>query len=161
MSENNIMLTAEAGAALAPVVEQMMRPFMEHMVKLVAANTEALEQIAGQSAVLADRLEALEKEVRLGRKVTGTQKRYINDAMNDRAKEVLDPYGITDRKAVQGVARMIRKSVLSRLGIASAAEIPSFEYSVVMDQIASWNDRLKVYGFANEYRRKEENNGLE
>lgn len=42
MSENNIMLTAEAGAALAPVVEQMMRPFMEHMVKLVAANTEAL-----------------------------------------------------------------------------------------------------------------------
>lgn len=111
--------------------------------------------------MLADRLEALEKEVRLGRKVTGTQKRYINDAMNDRAKEVLDPYGITDRKAVQGVARMIRKSVLSRLGIASAAEIPSFEYSVVMDQIASWNDRLKVYGFANEYRRKEENNGLE
>ena len=60
--KGQLVVTAEA---LSGIVTELMRPVMETLVKMLENNTAALEQLSSAQAVQNDRLEALEKQIRL------------------------------------------------------------------------------------------------
>ena len=71
---------------VAQVVEQIMRPLLESIGTLLKNNTEAMEQIATSQDVIRNRMEALEKQVRLQTPVTDRQARYLADAARAKAR---------------------------------------------------------------------------
>lgn len=138
-------------AAVNVAIREVIMPFMASLSEMMKNNTEALQYLAAQQKVQTDRMEALEKQIRLNTLVTPTQSRYLNDAIRKRAKEILNKKGcIDDKKAVTKLSAAIRKAVLSRYGIASLNEIPKHEYSVAMQQIDTWNDAMTVMSVARE-----------
>lgn len=149
----NEVLPAELGV----VIRQMMEPVLQGMCRMLAQNTAAMEQISAQQQMQSSRLEALEKAVRLGTKVTSQQVKYLNEAMKHRARELLDKKGIEDAKAVTKLTGMIRKDVYTRYGIAAMHEIPQHEYSVAMSQIKTWHDALRLRDVLKEARKRGEN----
>ncbi len=144
-----IALTREA---LGGIIAEMMRPVMQTIGKMLENNTAALEQLSASQSVQNDRLEALEKQIRLQTPVSAKQASYLNDAIRRRGRELLDKRGIEDAKAVTKLGGRIRKAVLSRYGIGSLREIPRHEYPVAMQQIEIWNDALAVRDAVKEAR---------
>ena len=138
-------------AAVNVAIREVIMPFMASLSEMMKNNTEALQNLAAQQKVQTDRMEALERQVRLGTPVTPTQGRYLADAIKKRSKEILCKKGCDeDKKAVTKLSAAIRKAVLSRYGIASMNEIPKHEYSVAMQQIDTWNDVMTVMTVARE-----------
>ena len=132
-------------------MDTMLRPILSSVAELLKNNTEAIQYLAAQQKVQTDRMEALERQIRLNTLVTPTQCRYLNDAIRKRSKEILGKKGCDeDKKAVTKLSAAIRKAVLHRYGIASLSEIPKHEYSVAMQQIDIWNDVITVMSVARE-----------
>ena len=143
--------------ALGEIITELMRPVMQTIAKLLENNTAALEQLSASQAIQNDRLEGLEKQIRLQTPLTAKQASYLNDAIRSRARELLDKRGIDDRKAVLRLGNCIRKSVLARYGIASLREMPKHEYGVAMSQISMWNEALKVMDIVKEVKNRADN----
>lgn len=149
---------ANEGQMIAQVIERLMTPFVEAMARAMKNNTEALDRVAAQQKVQNDRLEAMERQIRLQTPVTATQVRYVGDAIRKQARTLLDARSVADdQKAVRTLSGMIRKSVLMRYGVSALSEIPRHEYQVVLTQVQTWNDALCVRDVVKEARsRKEE-----
>ena len=130
--------------SLGQIVAELMRPVMQTVGQLLENNTAALEQLSSAQSIQNDRLEALEKQIRLQTPVSSKQVTYLNDAIRSRSRELLDKREIDDKKAVTKLGNQIRKAVLSRYGISSLREIPKHEYNVALSQIGMWNDALVV-----------------
>lgn len=143
---------------VANIMNQLMRPLLEDIGKLLKNNTEAMEQIATSQDVIRNRMEALEKQVRLQTPVTDRQARYLADAARDRARELLDKKQVDDKKAVTKLAGAVKKNLLIRYGKASLREIPQCEYTVAMNQIETWNNALTVLDIVREARKRAEEN---
>ena len=147
-------LTIQPGA-LADVVRELMQPVMETMGKLLQHNAEALDQLAAAQSIQNDRLEALEKQIRLQTPVTSKQVSYLNEAIRNRARELLDKRDVEDKKAANKLAGIIRRAVLSRYGVGTLREIPRHEYNVALSQVGIWNDALRVRDVVKEARKHE------
>ena len=67
MDENTNLpaITQEQAQMIPAIIQQMMGPLVETMVTMLKNNTEALNQLAATQQIQADRLEALEKQIRL------------------------------------------------------------------------------------------------
>lgn len=156
MDENNNLpaLTQEQAQIIPVIIQQMMGPLVEAMGKMLENNTQALNQLAATQQIQADRLEALEKQIRLNTLVTPQQVKYINDAIRARARELLDKRGVDDKKAVTKLGNAVRKALLSRYGVGALHDIPKHEYSVAMSHIATWNDMLTVRDIVKEARER-------
>ena len=76
--------------SLGQIVAEIISPVMKTIGKLLENNTAALEQLSSAQSVQNDRLEALEKQIRLQTLVTSKQVYYLNDAIRMRARELLD-----------------------------------------------------------------------
>lgn len=142
---------------VADVVNQIMRPLLESIGTLLKNNTEAMEQIASSQDVIRNRMEALEKQVRLQTPVTRTQVKYLNDAVRKKARDTIaskDVIVAEDKKAVTKLSGMIRKSVLARYGIGNLQELPRCEYNVAMSQIETWNNAMATYDVVKEARER-------
>ena len=142
--------------ALGGIITELMRPIMQTFGKLLENNTAALEQLSAAQSVQNDRLEALEKQIRLQTPVSGKQVSYLNDAIRQKARELLDKRGIEDGKAVVKLGNAIRKAVLTRYGVSTLREIPKHEYNVALSQIGMWNDALAVRDVVKEARSRAE-----
>ncbi len=141
---------------LGVYITEIMRPVITTMSKLLENNTAALEQLSSAQAVQNDRLEALEKQIRLYTPVSRKQVGYINDAIRERARALLEKYECADdKKAVNKLGNAIRRAVLARYGIAALAEIPKHEYSVALDQVGMWSNALTVRDIVKEARARE------
>ena len=136
-----------SSGVVADVVREIMGPLLESIGTMLKNNTEAMSQIAAAQQVTSDRLEALEKQVRLNTPVTNTQVKYLNEAARKKARDLLEEeeegFG-NDRKWLNKLAGMVRKQVLSRYGIGNLRELPKFEYPVAMKQIELYDDPLAV-----------------
>lgn len=141
---------------LSHVIKELMRPVVEAMGKMLENNTAALEQLSSAQSIQNDRLEALERQIRLQTPVTSKQVTYLNDTIRQRARALLDKKGIEDKKAITKLGGLIRKSVLSRYGISSVREIPKHEYSVALSQIEIWSDVLAVRDVVKDARERAE-----
>ena len=141
---------------VANIMNQLMRPVLESIGKLLKNNTEAMEQIAASQDVIRNRMDALEKQVRLSTPVTDRQARYIADAAREKARELLAKKDISDKKSIAKLAGIIRKKVLFRYGVGSLREIPRCEYTVAMSQIDAWNNALAVLDIVREARERSE-----
>ena len=139
---------------IGDVIAELIRPVMQTIGKMLENNTAALEQLSAAQTVQNDRLEALEKQIRLQTPVTGKQVTYLNDAIRAKARLLLDKWEIDDKKAVTKLGNAIRKAVLSRYGIANLREIPKHEYNVAMTQIDIWNDALTVRDIVKDARNR-------
>ena len=154
------VLTPEQVQMTAVVIQQVMGPVMAEMSKLLKNNTEALNQLAVAQQMQADRLEAMERQIRLNTLVTPQQVKYVNDAIRARARELLFKRGVEEEKAVRKLGNMIRKSILSRYGVGAIHEIPKHEYSVTMNHVGTWNDMLCVRDVVKEARQREDEMAL-
>jgi len=141
---------------IGKMVAEMVRPVMATVGKLLENNTAALEQLSSTQAVVNDRLEALERQIRLQTPVTSKQATYLNDQIRHRSKELLSKRNVeSDKKAVTKLGNQIRKSVLSRYGVGTMREIPKHEYTVAMSAIDTWNDLIAVLEVVKEVRARE------
>ena len=152
-AKQSYTLTQEQAQTLPALIEQMIAPLMETMAKMIAHNTEAHNQVARTQQVQADRMEALEKQIRLNTPVTLQQAKYLGEEIKNRARELLAKYDVEDAKAVRKLGSAIRKAVLTRYGIGSLAELPKCEYTVAMSQIQMWNEMLRVRDCVREARK--------
>ena len=143
--------------AIGLYITEIMRPLMETVSKLLENNTSALEQLSAAQTVQNDRLEALEKQIRLQTPVSGKQVSYMNDAIRERARNQLEKYGYSDdKKTVTKLCNVIRRAVLSRYGVSCLREIPKHEYTVAMSQIGMWSNALAVRDIVKEAKAREE-----
>lgn len=150
-------ISAENAELIGAVVREMLTPILQSLGKMLENNTAAMDQIAQAQQIASDRLEALEKQVRLNTPVTGAQVKYLNEAIRQKARECLDRKGFADdRTAVNRLAAAIRKSVLARYGIGGLREIPRHEYPVAMSQIGMWADALTLRDVVKEARERVE-----
>lgn len=145
------------------MLQQILSPVFSALQQIMDHNNESFAQIAAAMTIQSDRMDALEKQIRLATPVTPGQVRYINNEIRHRARELLakkeDGYE-DDTKAVAALGRLIRKSVLVRYGIVALNELPRCEYSVVISQIGLYNDALAVRDIIKEVKRRaEENSG--
>ena len=138
--------------SLGQIVAEIISPVMKTIGKLLENNTAALEQLSSAQSVQNDRLEALEKQIRLQTLVTSKQVYYLNDAIRMRARELLDKRSVSDNKAITKLGNLIRKSVLARYGVSSLRDVPKHEYNVALSQIGMWNDILSVRTVAAQFR---------
>ena len=116
-------ISAEEIQVFSAIVQQMMAPVMENIGKILQHNTEAMERIASTQQMMSARISDLEKQVRLKTPMSRTQEKCINDAIRQRARELLEEKQCADdRKAVTKLSGMIRKSVLTRYGVGSLRE---------------------------------------
>ncbi len=137
----DLVLTAAVNAAL----EKVVAPLVASLAEMMKNNTEALQYLAAQQKVQTDRMEALERQIRLNTLVSPAQARYLNDAIRRRSREILAKKELdTDKKAVTRLSAAIRKAVIARYGVAALNEIPRHEYNVAMEQIGTWNDALAI-----------------
>lgn len=142
--------------SLGQIVAEIISPVMKTIGKLLENNTAALEQLSSAQSVQNDRLEALEKQIRLQTLVTSKQVYYLNDAIRMRARELLDKRSVSDKKAITKLGNLIRKSVLARYGVSSLRDVPKHEYNVALSQIGMWNDILSVRTVAAQFRNNAE-----
>lgn len=142
--------------SLGQIVAEIISPVMKTIGKLLKNNTAALEQLSSAQSVQNDRLEALEKQIRLQTLVTSKQVYYLNDAIRMRARELLDKRSVGDKKAITKLGNLIRKSVLARYGVSSLRDVPKHEYNVALSQIGMWNDILSVRTVAAQFRNNAE-----
>lgn len=165
MNDNNLSMKPEetpTGAlvvmpeALGEIITELMRPVMQTIGKMLENNAAALEQLSAAQSVQNDRLEALEKQIRLQTPVSGKQVSYFNDAIRARARELLDKRDVDDSKATVKLGKAIRKAVLSRYGVSTLREIPKHEYNVALQQIGMWSDVLTVRDVVKEARKRAE-----
>lgn len=163
MNDNLPMNPPETGGALVVTPEalggmimEIIKPVMQSIAKMLENNTAALEQLSSAQSVQNDRLEALEKQIRLQTPVSSKQVSYLNDAIRARARDLLDKRNVDDNKAAVKLGNSIRKAVLSRYGVSTLREIPKHEYNVALQQISIWNDMLTVRDIAKEARKRAE-----
>ena len=150
-------LPQETVQIISLVVRDMMAPVMENIGKMLANNTQAMEQIAAAQQITSERIASLEKRVRLQTPLSKSQENCINGAIRARARELLDPRGFSeDKKAVTKLCGIIRKSVLARYGVGSLREAPAYDYETAMKQVGMWNDRLAIRDVEKEARAREE-----
>ena len=142
--------------SLGQIVAEIISPVMKTIGKLLENNTAALEQLSSAQSVQNDRLEALEKQIRLQTLVTSKQVYYLNDAIRMRARELLDKRSVSDKKAITKLGNLIRKSVLARYGVSSLRDVPKHEYNVALSQIGMWTDILSVRTVAAQFRNNAE-----
>lgn len=97
--------------ALGEIVRGMMAPLVASMAEMMTRNTEALERVATEQKMQSDRMEALEREIRLNMPVTPTQVKYIGDAIKKRGRELLTKKGLeADVKAGKALCAAIKKA---------------------------------------------------
>lgn len=162
--ETETVLQSEESVFVDPgeignIIAELIKPVMKTIGKLLENNTAALERLAATQSVQNDRLEALEKQIRLQTLVSSKQVTYLNDAIRQRSRELLDKREVDDKKAVTKLGNAIRKAVLSRYGVSNLREIPKHEYQVAMSQIGIWNDALMVRDVAKDARTRIEQQG--
>ena len=150
-------LSVRDSGEIAQMIQGIMGPVMNAMAGMLKQNLEALERLAAQQKVQSDRMEALEKQIRLNTPATPGQVKYFNAEISRRARELLakrDEGLENDDKAVKSLSRAIRKAVLTRYGVGALHDIPRCEYNVVITQIGMWNDALCVRDVMREARNR-------
>ena len=164
MSEKDLTLLAKDAPdmavipadALGGIITELMRPIMQTFGKLLENNTAALEQLSAAQSIQNDRLEALEKQIRLQTKVDNKQVSFLNDAIRQRSRELLAKRDIDDKKSVTKLGNHIRKAVLAGYGISTLRDVPKHEYSVAMHQIENWLNSLTLGDVVKEARERAE-----
>lgn len=150
----------ETQIAVARATAEMVRPLMESVAKLLTGNAEALQQITNALDMQNERMAALERAVKRRMPVTAIQVRYMNEAIRSRASALLDGKEGIDGKAYIKLARIIRRDVQIRCGVASLREMPEHEYGISMDQIRMWSDAPAIRGVIREARDRVEEGTL-
>lgn len=157
LPEEQGMLSPGQLQTMTLLMQEIMRPVMANFGELLARNTTAIEQISAQLTAQTDRLEAVEKQIRLNTPITAKQASWLNEAIRKRAREHLDKHALADdRKAVTKLGNAIRRDVLARYGAANLREIPKHEYPVAMSQIERWNNMLTIRDVMKEARGRNE-----
>ena len=155
MGKEYQIIPADQNRDIAAMMTEIMRPVVETMGKMLQQNAEALDRLAAVQTVQNNRLEALEKQIRLQTPITGKQAQYLNDAIRKKARELLDKRELSGNSwAVTKLGNAIRKDVLIRYGIGSIREIPRHEYQVAMNQIGMWSNALTIRDVVKEARER-------
>ena len=144
-------------AIITGIVQQMMGPVMKSIGEILERNNQAMERIAATQQMMSTRISDLEKQVRLKTPMSKAQENYINTAIREKARGLLEERGCAgDRKAVTKLGGMIRKSILERYGVNSLREAPAYDYETALEQVKYWDDIHVVRAIAKEAKERAE-----
>lgn len=153
-SEEKMMVTQEEfqkalGMAVAPLMAALER------------SSRALEQMAMQQKVQADRMAALEREMRLSVPVTDAQEKTIQAAVRERACWIAMRYGLCEGgnplpDKVNRLRRAIRGSLTLRFGVRAIRSIPRAQYDAALAAARIWMDAEMVGNMAIEAENREQ-----
>ena len=146
-------------AAVRDMIRQILDPIFDAFQTMIGHNNEAFAQITAAMTIQSERMDALEKQIRLATPVTPGQVRYINGEIRRHARDLLarkEAGYEDDAKAVAALGRLIRKAILVRYGITALNELPKCEYSVVISQIELYNDTLAIRDIIKEAKKRAE-----
>lgn len=152
-------MTPEARQALTITIQEIMRPIMEGISEILRRNAEQMEQIAGAMEAQKDRLDRLERETMLKMPLQGKRAGYVNEAMRNRAAELLEKRNTDDAAARRKLTGAIRRSILAQWGAAKVADLPDIEYESIMRQTGTWMDARQIQAVVKEARDRAEGNG--
>lgn len=139
------------------IMQQMMGPIMKSIGEILERNNQAMERIAATQQMMSTRISDLEKQVRLKTPMSRAQESYINTAIREKARELLEERGCQgDKKAVTKLGGMIRRSILSRYGVTSLREAPAYDYETALEQVKYWDDVRAVVALATEAKERAE-----
>lgn len=146
-------------AIITGIVQQMMGPVIKSMGEILERNNQAMERIAATQQMMSTRISDLEKQVRLKTPMSKAQENYINTAIREKARALLEERGcVDDRKAVTKLGSMIRKCVLERYGVNSLREAPAYDYETALELVKYWDDIQAVKAIAGEAKERAEKN---
>ena len=155
MPENS--LSTEQVQAIAITVQGIVAPVLEQFSRMLENNTQAMERIAATQQMMSSRISDLEKQLRLKTPMSRSQEKHLADAIRQRARELLDAKEVSDdKKAVNKLASLIRKSILARYGVDSLREAPAYDYEVAMEQAEKWSDPLATRDVVKEAKHRKE-----
>lgn len=117
----------------AEIITEAMRPFMAFM-----------QEVVNQMQAQTNRIEALEKQVRLNTPMTGAQVKYIKAGMKEKATELILDAGGKEKGTINKAARAIKTDVLRQFGAGNISEIPRHEYQACRNYIDSWTNRRLI-----------------
>lgn len=150
-------LTREQVQAISATVEGIVGPIIDRIGLILKQNTEAMERIAATQQMMSARISDLEKQMRLKTPMSRSQEKHVNDAIRKRAFELMDAKGYgNDKKAVNKMALIIRRSVLSRYGADSLREAPAYDYDTAIAAASGYNDLLAIRDVAREAKKRAE-----
>lgn len=153
---NAISNTYSDNSALAETVKQIITPIVNAIGEMLQRNAEAMEQIAASQRMTSERIAALEKRVRLQTPINSAQLKYINDAIRQRARDLLQNRGIeVDTKAINKLSALIRKTILVRYGIGNLREVPAYDYETAIKQAESYMDLMILRDVVREARTRQ------
>lgn len=137
-------------------VESGITASTEQILKLAAdMMTECRNQIAEcaqMQRIMAEHIEALEREMKRSQPITSLQNREIVKAVKARSIALLEKKGVSDAKAVTAVSKMIKKALFIRYGIDRTNDLPKCEFEVAVRFIELWDDSVEVRRIVKKYR---------
>lgn len=155
-----IMPKPEEANQLANMLQTILTPIIHTMGSMMEQLNETMTRVATAQQLQSERMAELEKQIRLNTPVTPAQVRHLNEAIKNRAKEILENRKIEDAAALRRLGNAIRKSVLARYGIAAMHEIPRHEYSVALSHISVWFGTSQIMEICKEARMRHEDSKL-
>ena len=155
--DNAPVMSEEQMQFVSAMMQQMLAPVAESIGKILERNNQAMERIAATQQMMATRISDLEKQVRLKTPLSRAQENYVNSAVREKARELLEEWDRgEDRKAITKLGGMIRKGILERYGVTSLREAPAYDYETMLDQVKYWNNPSLVREIAKEAQKREE-----
>lgn len=153
--DNTPVMSEEQMQFVSVMMQQMLSPVVESIGKILERNNQAMERIAATQQMMTTRISDLEKQVRLKTPLSRAQENYVNNAVRNRARELLEGRGFADdKKAVTKLGGMIRKSILERYGVNSLREAPAYDYETALDQVKFWNNPSAIREVAKEAQKR-------
>lgn len=104
---------------------------------------DAMRDVANMVRATNDRMTALEKEVRLLTKVTGTQASKISADIRERAA-ALRVVRKLPPEADKLIAAAIRRDIKLSTGVEAMKDIPRCEYPVIIRRVTLWDDYTAI-----------------
>lgn len=142
--ENTGMVPAQdAGGALA-MVQTVMEGFVGQITRVLENNSRAMEQCAQAVNGVNERMNELEKQMRVNTPLTHAMANYLTKAIRDRARELAATNAPEYPKAPAAVGREIRKALFTHYGVSDMRSIPRHAYDVAMERVQAqrWTTKM-------------------
>lgn len=117
---------------------------IRELAELVEQDHATVTECAKMMRIIAERMEAMEREFRYLKPVSTMQARELNRRIRERAHELLEKKNVCDRASVNSVCRIIRKAIQLRWGVKSIQDVPRFDYETAESMILMWDDTPAV-----------------
>lgn len=100
---------------------------------------QLMQGMANTLALMNQRMEQLERQVKLLTPLTSAQEKALGEKIKQRAEELREEYRLS-AACVPAIANAIRKELKLVGGVRALRELPRMEYLVYVERVSLWDD---------------------